>query len=111
MKSPGGKTWAIAPRLAELKEVKAGFKAGLGTFAVDVGKADANSYRLDFETPQETSGKVTLEAPGCSGTFTLQQDGAASREVTFTKTDDAAQIADLGDVGGGRWLVEFKCAA
>jgi len=58
---PAGSEWLIAPQLGDLTEVEAGFESPLGHFwSKSEGSGNGTVTNLEFQTPEGTSGSVTL---------------------------------------------------
>ncbi|GME47657.1 Alpha-L-rhamnosidase [Neofusicoccum parvum] len=116
LESAGGETWAIKPSLGDLTTAEAGFVTSLGSFSVNNTKdASTGAFTIAFETPEGTSGAVSVEYPACDGTLTLQSAGNATAPTTVdVKAEEKKQLTDRVEVdglSGGKWTVDFQCSA
>ncbi|EIN13193.1 Six-hairpin glycosidase [Punctularia strigosozonata HHB-11173 SS5] len=110
--SAGGKTWLIKPGLGDLARAEAGFVTSLGSFSVNNTRdADTGAFSVAFETPEETSGALSVEYPDCDGTLTLSRSGQ-ERLVLNVKKDDAPEgRIELDGLDGGSWQAVFTCSS
>lgn len=108
--SAGGKTWKIAPGLGDLTEVEAGFVAPAGEFMVKSmvdGKGDVEVW---FQTPEGTSGSVSLVGPSCEGTLVLEEKKGTKISTACGKRQSDTQKVDVDDVPSGEWTAKYLCS-
>ncbi|KAH7024263.1 bacterial alpha-L-rhamnosidase domain-containing protein [Macrophomina phaseolina] len=111
--SAGGETWVIEPSFGDLTAVEAGFVTGLGGFSVNNTRdAQTGAFAVVFETPEGTSGSLSVEYPACDGTLVVA--GAAEKktvEVKAAEKTDAASRVEVEGLSGGKWKADFQCAS
>ncbi|OJD40488.1 glycoside hydrolase family 78 protein [Diplodia corticola] len=114
-----GETWRLEPSFGDLTAVEAGFATPLGAFSTNNTRdAETGAFSIVFETPEGTSGAVSVERPSCGGTLTVKPDGGAeadavTREVREKEGGDGDPVEriEVDGLSGGKWTVEFACSA
>ena len=107
--SAGGETWKIAPALGDLTEVEAGFLAPTGPFAVKAVLDRNGNVEVQFETPKGTSGSVSVQAPNCEGTLTLQEAKGQKKSLACGRRQSSGENVNVNDVPGGSWTAVYTC--
>ena len=110
--SAGGKTWRIAPGLANLSRAEAGFQTSLGKFSVSTKKGSRGEVKVSFSTPAGTSGEVWIPKPNCKAMLSLGCKGQKSRNLPmwdkgYPGSTDQYLVVD--NIPAGNWQAEVKC--
>ncbi|KAF2758411.1 bacterial alpha-L-rhamnosidase domain-containing protein [Pseudovirgaria hyperparasitica] len=105
----GGREWRIAPRLGGLGHTHAGFETSLGVFAARTKLGEGGELRIEFEAPEGTVGRLSVERPRCAGMMVLE--GRCGREE-FAIRENEGDVGDfeIAGLGGGEWVLTFGCA-
>ncbi|KAB2579338.1 putative alpha-l-rhamnosidase protein [Lasiodiplodia theobromae] len=112
-----GETWRVEPSFGDLTRVEAGFSTNLGAFSTNNTRdADTGAFNIAFETPEGTTGAVSVEYPSCAGTLTVKPDGGSEAETVtkeIEKKEDKAlaERVEVDGLNGGKWTVEFACSS
>lgn len=106
--SPVGRTWRIAPMLADLKSVDAGFATSLGTFSSKIEIGEDGSLSMEFEAPEGTSGSVSVPAGECSGTVWLEGHSGGGKTGSYEA--DGLQDVVIEGLMGGKYTLTRKCS-
>lgn len=111
LESAGGASWLMKPQLGDLELVHAGFSTGLGLFENRYERQDNGSFKMVFQAPRGTKGKVSLENQSCAGTIVLTNlDGTGGNTFIHVRGDDENARIELADIVGGRWELNFTCS-
>ena len=106
--SAGGKTWRIAPSLGDLKFADAGFSTNVGFFSAKT-QIGESGWKLDFETPEGTTGEVRLPSTACVGHLLMQEASGKREDINMDVAKANAGAVAIAEVGGGKWKAMFKC--
>ncbi|KAH7378571.1 Six-hairpin glycosidase [Cadophora sp. MPI-SDFR-AT-0126] len=111
--SAGGKTWRIAPGLANLSRAEAGFETPLGQFSVSTKKGSRGEVSVSFSTPAGTSGEVWIPKPNCKALLSLQCPGQRGRHMPMWDTGKKGSLNEryliVDNLPTGNWQAEVKC--
>lgn len=75
--SLAGSTWRIAPQFGDLTHAEGGFTTSLGKYSVSWTKNDDDTFTLDYDVPQGTSGVLVLPASSKGQKYRVTVDGQA----------------------------------
>lgn len=90
--APAGRAWTLKPQFGDLKWVEAGFMTGLGKYEARWEKS-AGGYGVTLQTPNRTTGIVSLPVMAGDGKFTVIINGEPLGE--YYKLEDEHIVLDL----------------
>ncbi|KAJ9495422.1 hypothetical protein H2202_009209 [Exophiala xenobiotica] len=96
-----GSSWSISPNLGGLIEVEAGYQTMLGSFSVKLKGGNNGGMSIEFNTPANTSGVLSVACPATGGTLTIKnKSGMAKDVVVGTKPSGSGRVEVDGLAGG-----------
>lgn len=106
--SAAGSTWAISPSLGGLTEVEAGYQTTLGSFSVKVTGGKKGGMSINFSTPANTNGVLSVAYPAAGGTLTIQNKSSKAKDIVVSMEAGGSGRVEVDGLAGGKYTATLK---
>ncbi len=98
-----GSSWSISPSLGGLTEVEAGYQTTLGSFSVKVNSENNGEMTIEFSTPADTTGVLSVAYPPAGGVLRVKNNSGTVKDIVVSMASGGSGRIEVGDLAGGNY--------
>lgn len=103
-----GSSWSISPNLGGLIEVEAGYQTTLGSFSVKVNSGKNGGMSIEFNTPANTSGVLSVAYPAAGGTLTIKNKSSKAKDIVVSMEPGGSGRVEVDGLAGGEYTATLS---
>ncbi len=103
-----GSSWSISPNLGGLIEVEAGYQTTLGSFSVKVNSGKNGGMSIEFNTPANTSGVLSVAYPAAGGTLTIKNKSDKVKDIVVSMEPGGSGRVEVDGLAGGEYTATLR---